>query len=71
MNKVELLKPEKQEIDQRSCLCPICETQFYIQNRKSYTYKCYNKNNFIRYMCSWTCYNKASEMIKRSIKVED
>ena len=71
MNKVDLLKPEKQDIIEKTAICPLCGNKFYIQNRKVYTYKMHNKNNFIRYLCSWTCYNKASEMIKRSIKVED
>lgn len=44
--------------------CAICGKRFYVQSRSQYTYKVRNKNKIMKFMCSYSCYNKALSMLK-------
>ena len=42
--------------------CSICGKKFYVQSRSVYSYKMRNGKGIMKYMCSYSCYNKALEV---------
>lgn len=38
--------------------CPICGRKFYYYSADEWAYKKYDKNNHMRYFCSWGCMRK-------------
>lgn len=58
----------KQVFTDKMTECACCGKQMYVQSRTSYSYKAVNKNGFVRYFCSWKCFNVGCTEIKKSRK---
>lgn len=66
MTTVNLFSKEKQTRNGGMTNCPICGKPVCILTTKNYAYKAVNKNGFVRYMCSWKCFNEACTKISNS-----
>lgn len=69
MNKEFIISKEKQSTRSKTLECPICGKSFYVRN-KEYVYKRYNKNGYMRFACSYSCYNKLCDVITHSVKTD-
>ena len=69
---VELTSDKSQSTTDGGCTrCPICGKVFYLPDITQWAYKVTNNHYIPRYMCSWTCLNKAKEVLKPSRKYKE
>lgn len=68
MDKDFIISKGRQTVERHYTICPICGKKFYVAGG-DYQYKRKNKNDYTRWSCSYSCYNKLCEIISCSRKI--
>ena len=62
---VNLNSTQSHYVSEDGCIrCPVCGKVFYVAIPNSWAYKTMNKHWINRYMCSWSCLNKAKKSVE-------
>lgn len=62
---------EKQIFEGNVTRCPMCNKHICISHKTRYAYRSVNKNGYVRYFCSWRCFNEGCTKISKHRRVEN